>query len=194
MGEAARLGTPLGLFYTWWRGDALPALPELPGLTIEPVDGAQMAAALDGLDIQSVQTRIEQQHHPYLARVDGEAVGSGWVATAVTEIGELGITLTMPPDNRYLWDFVTLPAWRGQRIYPRILQRMLTLEEADRFWIGHDRPNVASARGIIAAGFHLTGELFDFPTGFGFVPTGPLNRARIAAALLGAPLVDAGSR
>ena len=181
---------PVGLLYAWWRGDALPLLPDLPGLTIEPVDADQLLGAVPGLDANDVRRRLAQQHRPYLACVDGVAVGYGWVASRTAEIGELGISLDLSPNERYMWDFVTLPEWRGRGIYPRIIQRMFAQESAaERFWIGHDQPNIASARGILKAGFHLTVELYLESGRSYLLPVGPLDRARIAAALLGLPLV-----
>jgi GNAT superfamily N-acetyltransferase len=165
-------------------------LPDLPGLTIDRVDVDQLIGAVSGLDLDDVRRLFARQHYPYLARINGAGVGYGWVASRRAEIGELGVTLTLAPNERYLWDFVTLPEWRGRGIYPRIIQRMLNQESAaERFWIGHDRPNVASARGILKAGFHLTVELYIESGRSYLLPVGPLDRARVAAALLGIPLV-----
>jgi glycosyltransferase involved in cell wall biosynthesis len=70
-------------------------------------------------------------------------------------IGELGLEFAIPAGNRYLWDFATLPAWRGIRIYPRLLHVIVNREsiEAERFWIGHVDGNSASGRGIVKAGY-----------------------------------------
>ena len=91
---------------------------------------------------------------PALATVP---VGWGWVAAREAEIPELGITFALLPGDRYLWDFTTLPAWRGHDVYPALLQAILVAEEATRFWIGHDRDNAASARGMAKAGFREVG-------------------------------------
>jgi hypothetical protein len=185
----ADAGESLGLFYTWWRGDDLPLLPPLPGLTIEGVDADRLISAIDLIDTATVRSRVAAQHHPYLAWLHDTPVAVGWSAWISAEIGELGITLTMPSRNHYLWDFVTLPAWRGRGIYPHMLQRMVAIETgADRFWIGHDAPNRVSARGILKAGFRRVGELVALSSGSAFVPEGPADRAALGAALLGAPL------
>jgi GNAT superfamily N-acetyltransferase len=76
-------------------------------------------------------------------------------------IGELGIKLQLASGERYLWDFVTLPDFRGQGIYAGMLQAILATEaDAQRFWIGHDFGNVASARGILKAGFQPVNALY----------------------------------
>jgi RimJ/RimL family protein N-acetyltransferase len=65
---------------------------------------------------------------------------------------------TLRPCDRGLWDFVTLPNWRGHRIYPRLLQAIVQIEaDAERFWIGCRADNEASMRGVRAAGFQLIG-------------------------------------
>ncbi len=195
--QEARLssaGEPAGPLYTWWRGDPLPTLPVLPGLAIELARELDLLAELSGLPVSEVQARLDAGHRPYLARLDGAPVAYGWVATRAASIGALGISFSVPRGTRYLGDFVTLPRWRGRGIYPRLLRAILKREgEADRFWIGHDTPNVASARGILKAGFTRVGEIYRLPDGsFGVVAADSLERARAGAALLGIRLLEAG--
>lgn len=144
-----------------------------------------------GRDTREVERREEQCHQPYVARLHGEVVAYGWSAAATASIGGLDITLTMPPRNQYLWDFVTLPQCRGRGIYPRLLQSILLAEsETERFWIGHDFENIASARGIIKAGFQQVGRLHYLRGGgMGLIPDDSIDRAADAAVLLGVPLV-----
>ena len=98
-------------------------------------------ASLMGLDAGAVRDRLQRGHRPWLARIGDEPVGWGWVAAREAEIPELGITFALLPGDRYLWDFMTLPAWRGHDVYPALLQAILVAEGATRFWIGHDRDN-----------------------------------------------------
>lgn len=179
---------PFGLFYTWWRGDTLPELSRLPDLSIEPVDDGQADEVGVVLDTREIALRVDQGHHLYIARVAGEVVGWGWSATSTASIGEHGITIALPPRNRYLWDFVTLPEWRGHGIYPHILQAIVAHEgDVERFWVGHDFSNVASGRGILRAGFQLIGELFPRDDGFVLTPIDNPERTRLGAAILGVP-------
>mgnify|MGYP001359646024 CR=1 FL=1 len=117
-------------------------------------------------------------------------MGWGWVATREAEISELGLTIALPPGNRYLWDFVTRPAWRGRGIYPSLLQAIVAREGATRYWIGYDEGNLASARGVARAGFVRVGSVLRAGDGgLAFAPDGPPERARAAARLLGLPVV-----
>jgi len=186
------VGAPIGRLYTWWRGDPLPGLPRVPGLVIEPATDLAALAAVAGHSPAVLQTRMAEGHTPYLAWLDGTPVASGWLATREAAIGELGLAFALPPGNRYLWDFVTLPPWRGRGIYPRILQDMLRREtSAQRFWVGHDLDNVASARGILKAGFVAVGEVGrQRGGGLGLVPRGQVERGAAAAALLGIPILQ----
>ena len=55
---------------------------------------------------------------------------------------------------------VYIPAWRGRGLYPRLLQAILQQEQrVDRFWIGYEPGNEASAHGIKKAGFQVIGDL-----------------------------------
>ena len=83
---------------------------------IEPVGKDRLLGTVSGIDAEDVQLRFAEQNHSYLARIDGVVVGCGWVASRTAEIGELGIALALASTERYLWDFVTLPEWRGRRI------------------------------------------------------------------------------
>ena len=181
----------VGHFYAWWRGDPLPALPPVPGLTAAPSEDDRLVAGLMGTDEGAVRERRRRGHRPWLARIVDEPAGWGWVATGEAGIPELGVAFALPPGERYLWDFVTLPAWRGHGVYPALLRAILAQEGATRFWIGHDRGNAASARGIAKAGFRDVGVAHRLPDGrLAFVPRAPADRAAAAAALLGLPLAD----
>ena len=191
------IGEPVGSFYTWWAGDPLPRLTPLPGLRVEPADRQlDLLAHLNRLGHDEALRRLDGGHRPYLAYLGDEPVAYGWSASREATIGELGIRLVLPPGNRYLWDFLTLPAWRGQNVYPHLLQAILSREVAEeraaRFWIGHDHANTASARGILRAGFQRVGDLYVLPGRDAEVwPSGPLERAEAGARLLGVPLADA---
>jgi hypothetical protein len=175
----------VGRFYGWWRGDSLPALPSIAGLTIDPARHQRLVADLMQTPPAALQTRMQQGNQPWLARIAGEPVGWGWVASAHVAIGEINLSFNLPPGNRYLWDFVTLPPWRGRGIYSRMLQAILSREAAERFWVGHDQFNVASARGIVKAGFISVGTVYRLPNrALTLVPTRPMERAEAAAALL----------
>ena len=175
----------VGRFHAWWRGDPVPTLPRLPGLAIAATTDLPLLGELSGVAAHELKARMERGHAPWLAHIAGEPVGWGWCATREFSIGELGIARSLPPGNRYLWDCFTVPSWRGQGIYPRLLQAMLDHEpDVERFWVGHDLDNLASARGIAKAGFGEVGLLYHRQDGgFILVPSGPLERAVAASDL-----------
>jgi GNAT superfamily N-acetyltransferase len=181
---------PAGYFYTWWRGDPMPELEPLDGLSIEATNDITLLSKLSGLDEQEIARRIEDGHCPYVAFVCGEPVAYGWSAWKRAEIGELGVDLQLPEGNHYLWDFYTLPEWRGHGIYPLMLQEIIRREvdHAERFWIGHDRENIASAKGIERAGFPVIGEVWIESGRPVCVPFQPIERAKIAAELFKLPI------
>ena len=75
--------------------------------------------------------------------------------------GRLVAVITIPPGERYLWNFVTLKAFRGLGIYPRLLQAIVRAESAtaEKFWIAYAPENHASGAGIGKAGFVPVAEL-----------------------------------
>jgi RimJ/RimL family protein N-acetyltransferase len=178
---------------TWWRGDPRPQLETLDGFWAGPTADAQLLATLAGLEVGEAERRLRSQHRPYVASIDQTPVAYGWVALDGAAIGELDVAVTLPAGDRYLWDFATLPAWRGRGIYPRLLQAILDAEaaHAERFWIIHAPENGASQAGIEKAGFRAVGELsFRRGGGTGVVPEGLAGRAQQGAALLGVPVIE----
>jgi ribosomal protein S18 acetylase RimI-like enzyme len=179
---------------TWWRSDPLPALPARPDLAVAAEPNDRRLAALAQLPHAAVRERLAAGHQPYMARVGAEPVAYGWVARQAAWVGELQHHVIIPAGHRYLWDFATLPAWRGQGIYPHLLQAILVREQAERFWIMHAPENNASGRGIQKAGFQLVGTVSFLTDGrAGLAASAATDRALEGAAFLGVPLLDAAS-
>jgi ribosomal protein S18 acetylase RimI-like enzyme len=179
--------------FTWWHGDPLPALRALDGFHATASDDTQLLTVLAGLDPREVQHRLQTHHRPYVAYLHTTPVAYGWVALEGADIGELHVQFTLPAGDRYLWDFKTLPDWRGRGIYPRLLQAILQAEErdAERFWIIHAPENGASQAGIEKAGFRAAGELsFRRSGGAGLVPRDLSSRAVAGGTLLGVPVIE----
>jgi GNAT superfamily N-acetyltransferase len=185
---------PVGLFYAWWRGDLLPQLVAPDGLLLDDAPDIDLIQRISSLSGSEIEARIRQGNRAFAARIAAKPAGIGWSAAGEVGIGELGLRFDMPPGNRYLWDFVTLPEWRGRGIYPTLLQAFIRRETgAERFWVGHDLGNIASARGIVKAGFRTVGVVYDVPgSGPVFViRDGDLvERAGPAAELLGIRLLE----
>ena len=149
------------------RDDVLPALDQLNGLFVAAEFDAAVMASLQSLPLRAIESRFEAGHRAYIAMLDGEPAAWGWVATQHASIGELGLSFSVPEGERYLWNFVTRPQFRGRGIYPRLLQEIVRHESAtaERFWIVYAPENRASEKGIVAAGFQLAAELSFAATG-----------------------------
>lgn len=145
----------MAMHYTWWRGDALPPLAPLPGLRCEPTTDVALLARLHDQAPEKIATRLADANTAYVAFFGDEPAGYGWSGANAIGVGDKFWPIT--PPNRGLWDFATLPAFRGRGMYPHLLQAILRREEheAEKFWIGHRIDNIASQRGIEKAGFQL---------------------------------------
>jgi hypothetical protein len=105
-------------FATWWRGDPLPVLPPLPPFSAHITNDTQLIARLNNLSQRSIHIRLQSGNRPYIAYLDNSPVAYGWLATQEGGINELQFSFKIPARNCYLWDFLTLPVWRGRGIYP----------------------------------------------------------------------------
>jgi len=155
------------VLHTWRLGDPQPPLPHPLGFAAGPTDDDGLVARLAGLDRATVRARRRAGHRPYVAWLDGTPVAYGWSAGRRASIGEIGVRLALRPGAHYLWDFATLPAWRGRGVYPALLRAIVAHEtpEAERFLIGHRASNLTSRRGIEKAGFRELGMLRPRPGG-----------------------------
>jgi GNAT superfamily N-acetyltransferase len=185
----------LGYGYTWWHADPLPQLSPHPDLRVARTTDDELIAHLAHLDQAVILERFEQGNQVYVAYQAADPIAYGWSAATIGAIDELGFDFAIPPGNRYLWDFVTLPAWRGHGIYPRLIQAILACEaaEAQRFWISHTADNTASRHGILKAGFEQIEMLVISATGaLKIMPVGSQARAQVSpmALRLGLLLTD----
>ncbi|MBZ0282457.1 MAG: GNAT family N-acetyltransferase [Anaerolineae bacterium] len=178
---------------TWWASDPLMDLTPLSNFQVRlAADDAQLAT-INHITVTEVEQRRQAGHIPYVGYMDGTAVTYGWVATREASIGELNLVFSVPADSRYLWDFATLPDWQGKGLYPHLLQSIVQVERAERFWIIHAPENLPSGAGMQKAGFQAVGQLsFQRDNSLGLIPFDLPERARIGAALLGVPLIEDG--
>lgn len=176
---------------TWWRGDGEPALPNVPGFTTTRSDDVTLIAELNALDHDEVRRRFAEGHHVYVGTLDRTPATYGWVATADVSLGELGLSFSLESRDRYLWDFGTLPSFRGLGLYPRLLDELRRHEaaHAERLWIIYAPENQPSGVGIGRAGFQTVADLaFTSDGGVALRPVGSSERGPAAAALLGLPV------
>ncbi|HET7080392.1 MAG TPA: GNAT family N-acetyltransferase [Chloroflexia bacterium] len=178
---------------TWWRGDPLPTLAPLPEFHVEASRDAALIGQVGGLTAAQAQRRLDQGHQPYLAYIGAAPAGYGWLAQQEAEIGELGLRFALPPADRYLWDFATLPAWQGYGIYPRLLQHILRQQAlpVERVWIIYAPENTPSGAGMHKAGLLPAGQLsFGSDGAVGLAVIGAPQRAQAGADLLGVPIIE----
>ena len=177
-------------FATWWRGDPIPELRPLPDFSARRITRWDESQCITGLAEHRVLLRYQNADRLYAAFLEDEPVGYGWMAMQTGGIEELDFSFAVPPGNGYLWDFVTLPAWRGRGVYPHLLQEIVRQEaEIARFWIGYEDRNEVSGRGIARAGFRVVGDLIvegRRVTRFAVFDAG--ERARAAGELFELPL------
>lgn len=166
------------------RTDPAPVLHSALAVTINCESDPRVMAALQGRSVADMQDRFAEGHRAYVATVETRRAAFGWVATRVASIGELGFAFTIPEGDRYLWNFVTLPEFRGRGIYPLLIEGIIQAEglSAERFWIAHAPENHASGSGIRKAGFTTVAELsFDAhgrPAVRGLVEPGGIEATR----------------
>ena len=122
---------------------------------------------MENLEDSEIERRLNEGNQVFLLRVGGEPAAYGWSASGPAHMGGISLAFEVPPGERYLWDFKTLPAFRGMGLYPLLLQTIMRRQsaEAEWFWIGHAQRNEASRQGILKAGFRLAGQLWRLASG-----------------------------
>ena len=146
-----------------------PLAPRRPAdlAEVPPEDAALLAASM-GVEPAIVERRFAAGARCFAALVDGQIAAFGWVSRGSAWVGELERAFRLAPGEVYIWDCVTLPAYRGQRLYTALLSCMLATlrtEGVRRAWIGASLDNQSSMRGIGKAGFRpvvwaIYGRLF----------------------------------
>lgn len=180
----------LALLHT---ADPRPALAPLAGLTFAEWSDPEALARLTGRADDAIAERLAAGHRAFVASLEGAPAAYGWVATRSASLGELGITLRLPARDRYLWNFVTLPPYRGRGIYPRLLAAILSTlqhEGAWHVWIAYAPENHASATGIARAGFAHVADLSFAATGAVAFRERVAGAGHMVAPLLGIPATD----
>lgn len=172
--------------------DQAPVLPALPTLVVRPTTNPVLMSSLQQRRVDDMVERFAAGHRAYVAWYDGEPAAFGWVATKGAAIGELGVRFTLPARDGYLWNFVTLPPFRGLGIYPRLVDAIVRAESpfADRFWIIYAPENHASGSGIAKAGFTNLAELSFDAAGRAAVRALIGGGGSAAAGLLGVPEIS----
>lgn len=150
----------MGLLCRLSLAKPLPACPaprvSATFLRVESALVKELAPVMGFADPAPVLQRLNLGRHCYIARVAGQLAAYGWLTFDKEEIGELGLSVRLLPGEAYIWDCATLPAFRGQRLYPALLASILgELQRTgfQRVWIGMDADNLPSKTGAVLAGF-----------------------------------------
>jgi ribosomal protein S18 acetylase RimI-like enzyme len=122
-----------------------------------------LASAIGNVtSVESTAKRLQSGRQCYSAWVDGQLAAYGWVSFTDEDIGELNLRLKLLAGEAYIWDCVTLPAYRQKNLYSALLAHILGELHARQFcraWIGADLENVASQKGMARAGLHHVADL-----------------------------------
>lgn len=135
--------------------------PVSPRITItfgELHDGSieSLAKAMNLSDPKPIRQRLRSGRRCFAGWVEDQIAAYGWVSERAECIGELEREIQIQVDEAYIWDCVTLPTYRRQRLYSALLSHIvaeLRSEGVRRVWIGSSQANQLSIRGFINAGF-----------------------------------------
>ncbi len=123
---------------------------------VGPESVPALARAMGENDYETVRQRMTAGRRCFAAWFQDAIVAYGWVSQCSEYIGEQERELKLEPDEAYIWDCATLPAFRGQSLYSALLSHILSVLQAEglcRVWIGTSASNIASVHGMIRAGF-----------------------------------------
>ena len=146
-------------------GDPKPRIPA-EFLRAGPELAGELAHAMGYNNPSLVLQRFSLGKQCYVARVDGQLAAYGWITFDKEDIGELGLVMRLNKGEAYIWDCTTLPAYRGQRLYPALLAHMLVeLQRTgfERIWIGTDMDNLPSQSGVARVGCQPILEIIPAP-------------------------------
>jgi len=154
-----------GTIWTFSVDEWIPVITPLAPATflrVESQSAPELAEAMGDDGLAEVLKRFEKGSRCYAAHIHGKLAVYGWVSYEDEFIGELNLRLRLLPGEAYIWNCVTLPAFRQNYQYSALLTYIvgeLKKEPFSRVWIGADLDNVPSQRGIARAGFTHIADL-----------------------------------
>jgi len=127
-----------------------------PGLRISEVseDAAAEIASVMQVDRDVVDARMARRCRCFVARLGGEVVAFGWLATGREWIGELELEIAPEPGDGYIWNCFTDPAHRRKGFFRSLVTSIAAQaqrEGLNRLWIG--TLDIAAAKGVADVGF-----------------------------------------
>lgn len=147
-----------GTLWAVATGQVIPVAPRIATSFAEVGrESAGLLAQAMGLPSpEPVLQRFRTDRRCFVALVEGNIAAFGWVSQGTESIGELERAFTMTTGQAYIWDCVTLPDYRRQRLFSALLTHIaatLRGEDLNLLWIGASLANHPSIRGFIDAGF-----------------------------------------
>ncbi|HKY56323.1 MAG TPA: GNAT family N-acetyltransferase [Anaerolineales bacterium] len=155
----------IGTIWVFDLDQPIPLVNPRIGVSFSRVDSesiTKLAALIGENSSADILKRFESGRRCYVAQVDEQLAAYGWVSFAEEFVGELSLHLKLLPGEAYIWDCVTLPAFRRNHLYSALLTYILLdlrAESLHRVWIGADLDNIASQRGIARAGFKAVADM-----------------------------------
>ncbi len=107
---------------------------------------------------RDAERRIREGQVCAVARQGSDRIAYCWSTREPEWVAEIGRLVVPGPDEVYLYDAFTAPAWRGRGLFPAMLGRLVEYARAhgkSRALIFVLAGNRASRRGIERAGFQL---------------------------------------
>lgn len=155
-----------GTFWVWDKSIGLPPIcPARVKVEFEELgynDIETLTTAMDLPNPDPIQQRFERNRRCFSLKLGGEIAAYGWVTHGVELVGELERPFHLRENEAYIWDCVTVPTWRGNRLYSALLSQIiykLQDEGVPRIWIGASRLNKPSIQGFVNAGFEHVMDL-----------------------------------
>jgi GNAT superfamily N-acetyltransferase len=108
-------------------------ISEVASESLAPVEKAM------GTEGDRVATRMRRGCRCFVARINEEIVGYGWVSTAAEWMGEVQLEIRPARGEAYIWNCVTLPPHRLKGVFGALLRAVKAQLKGDglsRAWIG----------------------------------------------------------
>lgn len=124
---------------------------------VEPGREHALAQAM-GVDTGVVRGRLEHAGSAAVAIDRAKIAAYGWVLYGRISIPDLRLEIALPADHAYIWDCLTLPAYRGRGVFPGLLRYLLEDMRGRGIrlaWAATAPGNSASVRAFAKAGFRL---------------------------------------
>jgi len=149
----------LCLFEVDLKGSAAPACAARLGVEYRMLDAVTWAAQRHTSHIPDrhlFPARFARGEQFWTAQHEDKILSYCWATQEPVEIGEIRCVMSPGGDEVYLYDAFTFAEYRGQNLYPALLQRVLDSSRQHglrRALIFVLSDNMASIRGVQKAGF-----------------------------------------